>query len=98
MIDKILENVEQFYRIIGPPLIAAVLLFGGLGYWILELYKFNVLNKITGAFPSQFVLKFYFCFTLGMIVLVIGILIFQARLFKNDNNRPTNIDSTNATA
>jgi hypothetical protein len=97
-VDKILESIDQFHKIIGPPLLAAIIMFGVLGYWILDLYKFNVTHKIEGAFPSQFTLIFYFCFSVGMIVLVIGILIFQAQIFKRNSNPPTNLDSTSASA
>lgn len=98
--SKVMENFDMFYKIIGPPLLAAVFLFGGLGYFILEMYKFNVTNKVEGFFPSQFAINLFFYFAIGLIVFILLILTFQTVLIKkygNNNQRSESLPSGKST-
>jgi membrane-bound acyltransferase YfiQ involved in biofilm formation len=79
---NILGGFDVFYRIIGPPLLAAIFLFGGLGYFILDMYKFNVTKNIEGSFPSQFIINFYFGFMVIAIVFIMLILVFQTIIIR----------------
>ncbi|AQU73805.1 hypothetical protein [Priestia megaterium] len=88
MVAKFLENLEIFYKLLGPALLSMVVMFGLLGYFILDMYKFNVLHKIQDAFPSQFAIGFYFAFAVGAVVFIGAIISFQASLFSKDSGNP----------
>jgi len=88
MVAKFLENLEIFYKLLGPALLAMVFMFGLLGYFILDMYKFNVLHKVQDAFPSQFVISFYFLFAVGAVVFIGAIMIFQSSLFNKESRQP----------
>jgi hypothetical protein len=91
---KLLDGFEQFYRLIGPPLLAAVFLFGGLGYFVLDMYKFNVVNKVKGSFPTQFIIGFYFYFMVAAIMFILLILVFQTMLLRKHRGTRTNATIT----
>lgn len=81
-----LKAIGDFLKTLGPAYATLVVFFGGLGYFMSDLYKFNVTNKVEHAFPSQNALFMYFIFALFAAVLILLVVTFQTFLNKDTSS------------
>lgn len=83
--DKLLEVLNQWYKIIGPAFIVLAIIIYGSTKFIYKMYTFNIEHKVESAFPSQFIIYVFFIWIIVVASIVLVLTILQSLKFNTTN-------------